>query len=152
MKDRTATISMAPHPVDNVNEDAARHTVPLPSSEFLADFVNRISRTPDRVFTSASLRVALTMSARLTHDCAGANNQAYETWCANRTGTWHDREAREKAIREAHDFTDYVWDTAHQDATRAHRLLFRFTDRTVTTPELIKRCNTLTARTIKAVA
>ncbi|MEU1134126.1 hypothetical protein ABZ383_30435 [Streptomyces sp. NPDC005900] len=144
-QDRTASIPMAPHPVDNV------HPVHCPNQpsevlprSVLAGFARRISNTPDRVFTSGQLLLTLTMSARLTHDCSAANNAAYETWSENRHGSWHTREAREQAMRNAHDFADYVWAEATADAERVHGLLFTGPDTTVSAADLLKRIDALT--------
>ncbi|MEU6664276.1 hypothetical protein [Streptomyces sp. NPDC046821] len=111
----------------------------------LGDFARRINSDPDRMFTPDRLLTVLTLSARLTYDTAGADNAAFESWYANKSGTWHTREAREKAIREAREFADYVWNEATDDAGAAHLLLLRGGEETVTAAELVDRITVMTA-------
>lgn len=97
----------------------------LPSSEFLAGLVQRLSR-PDnatRTFTPDTLRTVLLMSARLTHECAKYNRDASQAWHENRHGNYHTKDARTRAIRDANDLADYAWDEATRDAEAAYALL-----------------------------
>ncbi|MEU6990346.1 hypothetical protein ABZ953_06745 [Streptomyces sp. NPDC046465] len=118
---------------------------PAFTREVLSDFASRIARTPDRVFSSEQLRFTLTMSARLTPDTAAANEAAYEAWSVNRHGSWRTREARERAIREAHEIADLVWSEASADAERAHAVLFAGAGETVTAAVLVERIEGLLA-------
>jgi hypothetical protein len=134
---------------------ATQTDVALPSSEFLAGLVQRLSRpsNANRVFTHDTLRVLLLMSARLTHDCDGLNAQASRIWSDNWRGSYHTRDARDRAIRDAHDLADYAWDEATRDAERAHRLLAGSAASVMTTADLLDRLLAVTAsRALEAVA
>lgn len=112
---------------------------PAFTREVLSGFARRIAGSPDRVFSSEQLSFTLTMSARLTYDTSGADDAAYEAWSAHRHGSWHTREARERAIREAHEFADLAWSEASADAERAHAVLFAGADEAVTAAVLVER-------------
>ncbi|MFJ2202387.1 hypothetical protein [Streptomyces violaceusniger] len=125
--------------------------VPMPGRlpvDVLDGFARRINKAPDRVFTHTGLLFTLTMSARLTHNTAAADQAAYHTWMANRRGTWHTREARESHMKNARDFADYVWDEASADAECACALLLAGITGTVTAAQLVTRIGDLTAEAV----
>ena len=162
-QDRTANVGTIEHRTDSATDSittlvASGKPAELPSGEFLTDLARRLSADPARTFTSERLYVVLTMSARLTHNCASYNADASRVWSDNKNGSWHTRETRQRTIRDADDLADYAWDTATEDADRAFALLAPAGE-SVTAAELAARVDalrsavwTVSDRVLKAVA